>query len=93
MPPGYDAAAIRATIDDLTSQDVAWTDWFAREGIKPLRLTYAEVSGQPRQSVRRVLTALGLDPAAADGVEPGTRKLADGTNEAWVARFRAAPAG
>lgn len=88
-PPGYDAAAIRAAMADLTAQDRSWTDWFAREGITPLRLTYAEVSAHSRETVRRVLTALGLDPAAAEGIAPGTRKLADHTNSAWVARYRA----
>lgn len=93
LPPGYDAAAIRDTIADLTAQDDAWTDWFAGEGINPLHLTYDAVSGHPLAVVRRVLTALGLDPKAANGITPGTRKLADGTNQAWVRRFRAETAG
>jgi len=93
QPPVYDAKAIRAIVADLAAQDQDWTDRFAREGISPLRLTHAEVSGQPQNTVRRVLGAVGLAPSHADGVMPGTRKLANATNQARVARFRSEPAG
>jgi LPS sulfotransferase NodH len=35
-----------------------------------------------------MLGRLGLEREAADGVEPAVAKLADDTNQDWVARFR-----
>ena len=86
--PAYDPEAIRACVADLTRQDQDWTTWFQREGITPLCLTYADLSADPLTMLRHVLDHLGLDPAAADGVTPGTRKLADSTSADWVERFR-----
>ena len=86
--PVYDSDAIRATVTDLIARDQDWTDWFAREGIRPVPLTYAEVAAQPQHALRRVLSALGVDPSHADGIMPGTARLANATSEAWVARFR-----
>ncbi|MDR7126290.1 Stf0 family sulfotransferase [Pseudotabrizicola sp. 4114] len=89
QPPVYDARAIRTQIDALTEQDAGWRDWFTQQGIAPLRLTYDALSAAPVDTLRSVLTALGLDPAHADPVRPGVRKLADRVSEDWIARFRA----
>ena len=64
-------------------------DVFAREGIEPFRMTYKALSADPVGVLQSVLVRLGLDLEAARGVEPGTAKLSDRTNHAWVTRFRA----
>jgi len=90
-PPGdliYDPEAIRAQIDAFTAMDTAWTDWFAAEGIDPLRLTYRDLAADPKATLKRVLMALGRDPTAVEGIESGVAKLADETNRDWIARFR-----
>lgn len=87
--PAYDGAGLRRLYDEFTGFDAAWPAWFAAEGISPLRITYDELSADPRTTLRRVLTALGLDPIAADPVVPGVAKLADRMSEEWVSRFRA----
>ncbi|MFN4099887.1 MAG: Stf0 family sulfotransferase [Pararhodobacter sp.] len=86
---GYDADRIRDYIDRLTEYDRGWNDWFDREGVDPLRLTYDGLSAEPLATLRRVLDWLGLDAQAADGVKPGVRKMADATSKAWIERFRA----
>ena len=86
--PVYDATLIRTQIDSLTAQDAGWRNWFAQEEIAPLCLTYDALSAAPVETVRSVLTALGLDPAHADPVRPGVRKLSDAVSENWIARFR-----
>ena len=86
--PLYDGERLRACVETMTSYDHGWKTWFAREGIEPFRVLYDDLSANPAETLRRVLGRLGLDPARADGVTPGVQKLADGTNEAWVARFR-----
>jgi len=87
--PVYDAAVIRAHLEEVTAHDIQWRRWFAASGLEPLRITYEGLAADPLAALRRVLDRLGLGRAAADGVEPGVAKLADDTNRDWVARFRA----
>lgn len=86
--PVYDAHAIRAAVEELKVYERDWADWFAREGIEPLRLTYDGLSADPEGTLGDVLEALGLQRTAAHGVVPGVAKLADATNAHWVERFR-----
>ena len=87
--PSYDRAAIAKAMAEFEAAARAWEDWFARERIAPLRLTYDEVSGAPAGSLRRVLAHLGVDPHAADSVAPSVAKLANATSAEWIARFKA----
>jgi len=87
--PAYDREKIAGTVATMEGYDRAWEDWFANEGIAPLRIAYDELSADPSDVLRRVLADLGLDPAAAEGVSPGVRKLSDGTNRDWAERYRA----
>ena len=87
--PVYDAVALREALDEVTAYEAGRGRWFARGGVAPLRLAYAELAGDPLESLRRVLDRLGPGRAAADGVEIGVAKLADDTNRDWIARFRA----
>lgn len=88
--PVYDGAAIAAAVAELTGYDREWAEWFDREGVSPLRLTYDALSADPAGTLTTVLEALGLPRAAALGVKPGTARLADATNRDWVERFRSA---
>jgi len=87
--PVYDGAALGACIAMLEGYERAWEDWFAREGVTPLRISYDELSADPLAVLRRALDHLGKDSSAADGVMPGVKKLADGTSDDWIARYRA----
>jgi len=89
-PPGelqYDAEKIRTQMEILTGYDQAWSTWFDCQGIEPLRLTYDALCDDPTAVLRQVLEALDLDPASADGIKPGIRKMADATSRDWIARF------
>lgn len=86
--PVYDAGAIRACVESMEAADRDWKAWFAREGIAPLRVAYEAFSAAPVDTLRDVLVHLGLDPDAANGIEPGVAKLADATSRDWVARYR-----
>ncbi|MEM1431334.1 MAG: Stf0 family sulfotransferase [Pseudomonadota bacterium] len=87
--PVYDADAIARHIGELTSLDREWEEWFAAQRIEPLRLTYETLSARPQACLARVLSALGLDPSPASGVHPPVARLANATNAAWAARYRA----
>lgn len=87
--PVYDGAALRAAFDVLTAYERQWEDWFAREGVKPLRLTYDALSADPSGTLATVLDTLGLPHEAANAITPATARLADATNRDWANRFRA----
>lgn len=87
--PVYDAAQLQSCFELMTRYDHEWNDWFARERIEPLRLSYDELSQDSSGILRRVLDVLGLDPDTARGVSPGVRKLADSVSNDWVTQFRA----
>lgn len=85
---GYDTQQITQRMEMLRAFDDAWDAWFAAEGINPLRLTYDALSSDALAVVRKVLEFIGKDPAAAVGIRPGTRKLADEVSADWIARYR-----
>lgn len=88
-PSGYDAAALTRRITELRALDAAWHVWFDANGIQPLRLRYESLSDDPQKTLAQVLEFIGLDPGVAANVAPGTRKLADATSAAWMARYKA----
>lgn len=89
QPPRYDGTAIRQWSETLAGYDTAWTGWFGAEGITPIRLTYEDLSAAPVATLRGLLDDLGLDPAAADGVTPGLRRMSDDLSQKWIRRYLA----
>lgn len=87
--PSYDYAKLLACVETMTAYDRDWTEWFARQGVEPVRISYDELAADPVEILRHLLGRLGLDPAIAAGVTPGVRKLADDINQDWATRFRA----
>ena len=86
--PVFDPAEIGKHVEVFTAYDRQWESWFAEERIEPIRMTYEALSSDPAGTLRRLLEDLGLDGKAASGIAPGVAKLADSTNQDWVARFR-----
>lgn len=86
--PVYDAALLRSTHDTMTTADREWEAWFAEQGIAPMHLTYETLSADPSAALRRVLEALGLDPAPAANAVPDVARLADATSRDWTERLR-----
>jgi len=88
-PPVYDADAIRRAVSEVTELESAWTEWFDQQSISALRITYEDLSSDATTALSKVLDALGLDPALAEGIQPPVAQLADATNADWAGRFRA----
>ncbi|MAM11485.1 MAG: sulfotransferase [Rhizobiaceae bacterium] len=86
--PVYDGPALMKWYETMTGFEREWEAWFSREGIAPLRLDYDALSLSPRETLRTVLLALGLDGKAADAVSPGVKKIADRLNDDWAERLR-----
>ncbi len=85
--PRYDADAIRHHMAAQEALDAAWETWFEQEGVKPLRIDYDVLAKEPKQVLAQLLSALNLDPAHAQSVEPPTAKLADALSREWRQRF------
>lgn len=85
--PVYDATAIAAQLAQNQSWDRGWQDWFQREEITPLRITYSQLAADPKAQLNRVLSALGRT-AVAEITIP-TARLAGADNRIWAKRFRA----
>ncbi|MEM7222398.1 MAG: Stf0 family sulfotransferase [Pseudomonadota bacterium] len=86
--PAYDAEDLAELVAEAEQHDAAWVDWFAREGIAPVSITYEGLSSDPQATLARVLSALGLDPTIAEKAQPRTARLADRESREWAARFR-----
>ncbi|MAU19861.1 MAG: sulfotransferase [Martelella sp.] len=86
--PVYDGPALMKWYETMTGFEREWEAWFSREGIAPLRLDYDALSRSPRDTLRSVLLALGLDGKAADALSPGVKKIADRVNDEWAERLR-----
>lgn len=83
----YDAGAIKLHMAALAALDAAWEQWFEREAIEPLRISYNALSKNPKWVLAQVLSALHLDPIQAKSVETPTAKLADALSREWRDRF------
>lgn len=86
-PPVYDFAELEKARAQFESFNRDWQAWFDAHSIDPLRISYDTLSNDPRGVLARVLTALGVDPSLAEGIDPGVSRLADTTNAQWKARF------
>ncbi|MEM6898030.1 MAG: Stf0 family sulfotransferase, partial [Pseudomonadota bacterium] len=85
--PRYDADAIGRHIEHLGALDRSWVQWFERQEIAHLRITYEALAEDPRGVLSEVLKGIGGDPTSAGSVSIPTAKLADEESHAWKRRF------
>lgn len=85
----YDAPAIAHHVAEMTQADKDWEDWFAREAVTPMRISYDDLSRNPSRILSDILKELDLDKSIAEGITPGTAKLSDDISRSWVEQFRA----
>jgi len=86
--PQYDFAQIAAMVAELEADDAAWQRWFAVEGIRPLRISYDDLSADLTAEVARICVALGVTPPLAGSLRPQVAKLADASSADWMRRYR-----
>lgn len=86
--PVYDLAQIAGEYDTVTAGDAAWRQWFAAQRVAPLSLSYESLAADPSRHLRDTLAFLDLDPTMAEGIKPGTAKLATTLSTEWATRFR-----
>ncbi|MCH9663280.1 MAG: Stf0 sulfotransferase family protein, partial [Gammaproteobacteria bacterium] len=76
-------------VTELEDHDAEWAQWFARQGVVPVSISYEMLSSRPQATLALILSALGQDKTIAETAEPRTTKLADNESREWAARFRA----
>jgi LPS sulfotransferase NodH len=85
-PPVYDRARIAGVLAELEDFDRAWDEWFAAQGIEPLRISYERLAEAPGLVLGEICGRLGL--AAPGPVQPGVGRLADAVSADWMRRYR-----
>ena len=88
QPTVYDANRLSQFLAEAELDDASWVNFFARNRIEPLRLTYETLTAAPQIQLARILATLGLEPGLAASVEVKTAKLSDQTSLEWAERFR-----
>lgn len=86
--PFYDAEEIARELASLKAMDEAWQDWFDQKELRPLRISYDDLSKAPNGTLEVILAELGLDRVLGQGIETPVSKLADATSQEWADRFR-----
>ena len=85
--PVFDPDRIAQAHRTLSNEKTEWSRFFERHGIAPLRLRYEDLAANPPRVLAETLTALGLDPAHAIGVNARTARMADATGGAWTSKM------
>lgn len=84
----YDRRAIARRIAVFAHHQARWRRWFARNDIRPLRLTYEGVAADPQAAVDRVATLIGVnEPVPVDFSRVSLRRQSDEMSAQWRARF------
>lgn len=89
--PRFDAALIRDYLELILRWNAGWQLYFARSGIRSLRLSYEQVMAAPQAAIDRIGSALAVAERAK--IEPdqlSTSIQRDAISEEWRERFLAA---
>ena len=87
--PEYSYEAIDHLLQAIVFREASWQEYFTEAGITPLSLTYEDVVAEPDGVTRAVLRFLDLPvPTEITLLEGHQNKMADGSSEEWVQRFR-----
>ncbi|AEO48143.1 hypothetical protein F11_08385 [Rhodospirillum rubrum F11] len=86
--PRYDFQSLDRQVRALERDDEAWTTWFDRHQINPLRVSYETFVDQPVETVSDICRALGKEPPQATAVRIDLKKLSDEVNLEWIGRYK-----
>ncbi|MBV9049530.1 MAG: adenylyl-sulfate kinase, partial [Solirubrobacterales bacterium] len=75
----------------LERDERAWIDWFARSGLRPIEVGYEELDVAPKETVARVLDALGVPDTPLP--DPPLSRQRDRLSTAWIERYLRERAG
>jgi trehalose 2-sulfotransferase len=85
--PRYDGRTIADRLTRLAHGHARWECYFARNGIRPLRLVYEDVAANPQAAVDAIAGLLGLSDAKADLSEVELNRQTAAVTADWTRRF------
>lgn len=86
----FDPALIEQCLRSTTRAEALWSEFFQRNEIEPLSVTYEDLCADYAATVGRVLDFLRIRPPRRFSLgAPTTVRQADATTEEWVARYAA----
>lgn len=83
--PVYDAAAIAAALSRIAEENSDWDVYFTQHNIKPLHITYEQLTRDTESTIKRVMAFIGSPISVVP--EPQTKKQGDSINKEWAERF------
>lgn len=90
MPLQYIAGHIRSCLEEIEKESEIWEDYFTRNGINPLRVTYEELDSNSKKTVVNVLEYIGVTVPAGFRLPPARlKKQADKISAEWEVRYKA----
>ncbi|MBV8988805.1 MAG: adenylyl-sulfate kinase [Solirubrobacterales bacterium] len=87
----YNFSGIDHLLARLERDERAWIDWFARSGLRPIEVGYEELDVAPKETVARVLDALGVPDTPLP--DPPLSRQRDRLSTAWIERYLRERAG
>jgi LPS sulfotransferase NodH len=84
VKPRYNLFGIIKHIILIAYETERWEQFYARHGIRPLRIVYEDLEENYEATMRKVTDFLGI---SGDIPPPSIKKLADTTTEEWIRRF------
>jgi LPS sulfotransferase NodH len=88
VPLFYSGAFIQACLQEVASQNDAWTQWFQRNGIAPYRVWYEDLIQREAEVTTAICALLGVQGDAPFAARvPRTEQQSDDINADWIDRF------
>lgn len=87
--PAYKFDEIHGYARLIDAHNEAWDRWFLNQGIRPHRVVYEDLDGDPVGTVQRVLRFLGLGLPQGQRIAASNRRMADRVSALWTERYRA----
>ena len=85
--PTYSFDAVDALRREIDQLELAWEQWFDREGVEPLEVVYEELLADPERETLRVLEFLSLELPRDVEIQPLTVRQPVAADD-WAARYR-----
>jgi|CXWL01.1.fsa_nt_gi LPS sulfotransferase NodH len=88
-PARYSQPAIATALADISREEAGWASHLAARGVEPLIVTYDQLCGTYRDTIRSVLDFVGV-PVGNDFSLPlpVLQRQADRLTEEWIERYR-----
>ncbi len=86
--PEYDATQIGKALDEVILNKARWTRFFARNSIRPLRLSYEQFSSEPVATLTKIAAFVDvIIPSDIGQIQSRLSVQRDASNLAWRQRF------